>query len=198
MVCACARACGWGARLLGYLAPEPSALMSELKLEHLGDDDALERFAPDQVALLNGIGSVGDPSRRRRAHDAAAAQGFAFPVLTHPTAIIDPTALLSEGAQIMAGAIVQIGARIHAGALINTGARIDHHCFIGDHVHIAPGAVLCGQVTVETGAHVGAGATLIQGVRVGQDALVGAGAVVVGNVSSGMRTIGVPARESAL
>jgi acetyltransferase EpsM len=32
--------------------------------------------------------------------------------------------------------------------IINTSCIIEHECFLGDTVHIAPGAVLAGNVTI--------------------------------------------------
>ena len=56
--------------------------------------------------------------------------------------------------------------------IVNTGAQIDHHCCIEDHAHIAPGAILCGDVTVEAGAMVGAGAVVLPGSKVTTGTLV--------------------------
>ena len=39
---------------------------------------------------------------------------------------------------------------------------IEHNCVVGDFVHLAVGAVLCGGVLVERNAFVGAGATVLQ------------------------------------
>ena len=79
------------------------------------------------------------------------------------------------------------GSIVGANVIVNTRASLDHECWIGDHVHLAPGVVLSGMVTVEEGAHIGTGAILIQGVRVGARALVPAGAIVLGNVPAGGR-----------
>ncbi|WP_019217566.1 LbetaH domain-containing protein [Legionella tunisiensis] len=82
----------------------------------------------------------------------------------------------------MAGAVIQADARIGNNVIINTRTAIDHDCVIEDHVHIAPGAVLCGNVYVGKRAFVASGATLIPGVKVGNDAVVGAGASIVRDV----------------
>ncbi len=46
------------------------------------------------------------------------------------------------------------------------------------HSHIAPGAVVCGQVVIGEETHIGAGAVVIQGMRIGSNVVIGAGAVV--------------------
>ena len=54
-------------------------------------------------------------------------------------------------------------------------------------MHIAPGATLCGGVTVGDGAFVGAGATVIPGVIIGAGARIGAGMTILADVPEGAR-----------
>ena len=77
---------------------------------------------------------------------------------------------------------------------MNTVSMIEHDCVIGDHSHVAPGAVLCGGVQVGQMTMVGAGAVVIPDVRVGDNALIGAGAVVTKDVPSNTVVVGNPAR----
>lgn len=153
-------------------------------LKVLGADDALQRYAPDQVELVNGIGQVVGDNLRQRVHENACAKGFRFPVLVHPAAWVDETVLLEDGAQVMAGAVLQPDAVIGCCSIVNTRAGIDHDCHVAAHVHIAPGAVLCGGVTIGEGTFVGSGSTIIQGISIGESALIGAGTVVVRDVSA--------------
>ncbi|GAB3414969.1 acetyltransferase [Massilia agilis] len=156
----------------------------------LGADDALDRLDPGAVSLVNGVGQLPRSSLREQVFAAARAKGFGFPPLVHPMAWVAPGVVLEEGAQVMAGAIVQPGARLGANTVVNTRASVDHDCAVGAHVHIAPGAVLCGGVHVGDHAFVGAGATLIQGVRIGVRAVIGAGALVVSDVDEGALVLG--------
>ena len=115
--------------------------------------------------LLNDIGlniadvyaviAVGDNASRKT--EAEKLDDCYFPHLIHPSAKVSKSATVDNGTVIMAGAIVQAGARIGKHCIINTGASVDHDCVIGDYVHIAPGAHLCGHVEVGEGALVGAG-----------------------------------------
>lgn len=75
---------------------------------------------------------------------------------------------------------------------INTGASIDHDNDIGDFVHIAPNATLCGHVTVGEGTFVGVGANVIPGVTIGKWCIIGA--VVVEDVPDYCTAVGVPAK----
>jgi len=184
---------GW--HLLGYVAPQPEAGWDGL-LPYVGDDEAaMRQYLPDRVVLVNGVGAVPHISVRRQLFDRWRSRGYAFLSIVHDSAVVSGGAHLGEGAQIMAGAIVQVSAVIGRNTIVNTRASVDHECVIGDHVHLAPGAVVCGGVTIEEDVFIGAGATVIQGVRIGAGSVVGAGAVVVRDVPPGATVYGVPAKE---
>jgi sugar O-acyltransferase (sialic acid O-acetyltransferase NeuD family) len=184
-----------GSAVSGFVTDEietPSGNMAGMP--RLGSDAELMTRPRDDVLLINGVGTVGDPRRRRIVFEKFHAAGFAFATVLHPSAVLAADAALGEGAQIMAGALVQPGASIGANAIINTGAVIDHDTIVGNHVHVAPGACLSGNVVVGASTHIGAGATVIQGIRIGLDALVAAGSVVVEDIAAGAVVMGVPAR----
>ena len=73
--------------------------------------------------------------------------------------------------------------------IVNTNASVDHDCRIGQHVHLAPGVVVCGNVCVEELGHVGAGAKILQSVRVGAHALVSAGTLVKSDIKDSERSV---------
>lgn len=164
-------------------------------LEVWTDDDAILELPTAGTQLINGIGVNRPGPLRARIFDRFVGAGYLFPPLVHPSATIAFKCLVAGGAQIMAGAILQPGTTIGRNAIINTRASVDHDCVIGDHVHIAPGATLCGGVVVGEGAMIGAGATLVPGVKVGAGAMVGAGALVIRDVEKGETVTGVPARS---
>lgn len=181
-----------GRSLLGCLDPVAApGSTGPLDCAILGGDEWLAHRRADEIELVNGVGAT----------DAAAAEGgsrraqlhhrwqhrFAFASVLHPAAIVATGCDIDAGAQIMAGAVLQTGARIGPAGIVNTGARIDHDCQLGTLVHVAPGAVLCGDVVVADGAFIGAGATIVPGVRIGSNARVGAGMTVLGDVPPNMR-----------
>lgn len=153
----------------------------------LGGDDVEEAYALGTIRLANGIGSLAPGSARRAVFERCAARGRVFVTVVHPAATVAVTAVLGEGAQVMAGAIIQPGTIIGRNAIINTRAAVDHDCWIGDHVHIAPGAVLSGGVTIGSDTHIGTGAVIIQGIAIGAGCLIGAGAVITAPVADGTR-----------
>lgn len=117
-----------------------------------------------------------------------------FGTAIHPSAIISPTAVINEGSVVMQGAIIQSDTIIGKHCIINTRASIDHECIIDDFVHISPGAVLCGNVSVGEGTWIGAGATIVPGVKIGKWSVIGAGAVVTTSQPDNCTIVGVPAK----
>jgi sugar O-acyltransferase (sialic acid O-acetyltransferase NeuD family) len=156
----------------------------------IGSDEDILVMKTDSVELANGLGNRASRmspglSGRRELFGRFTALGYAFPVISHVSAVIASDVSPGAGAQVMAGAIIQPGARIGRNVLVNTRAVVEHDCQIGDHSHIAPGAVLCGGVSVGEGTHVGAGAIVLVGVSLGAGSVVAAGAVVAKDVEAG-------------
>lgn len=166
-----------------------------LDIPVLGGDEVVLQYPRSAVELVNGVGSTGSTLRRRRLFESFKDHGFDFAIVAHPNAQIAWKVELCEGAQVFAGAVVQVGSIVGRNAIINSNATVDHNCHVGAHVHVAPGATLCGDVRVGDGAHVGAAACVLQGVELGAECVVGAGAVVLKDVPPGHRVAGVPARE---
>ena len=156
----------------------------------IGSDEDILEMQSDSVELANGLGNRASRSSpglsgRRELFGRFAALGYAFPVISHVSSVIASDVSPREGAQVMAGAIIQPGALIGRNVLVNTRAVVEHDCQIGDHSHIAPGAVLCGGVSVGEGTHVGAGAVVLGGISLGVGSVVAAGAVVAKDVGAG-------------
>ncbi len=181
--------------ILGVVDPDPTLTgMTVQGVPVLGDDREVLKHPNDAVRLVNGLGSIGLPTRRQSLFEQFKAQGYAFATVVHPSAVVATDAQLGEGSQIMAGVVIQPGCRIGMNAVLNTRVSIDHDCCIGDHVHIAPGTVLSGNVSVGKSTHIGTGSTIIQGITVGRHTVVGAGSVLLKDVPSGVTVYGVPAK----
>jgi UDP-perosamine 4-acetyltransferase len=176
-----------GVEMLGVIDPDREvAARLPSGIPWLGDDGVLAAYPPGRCDLVNGVGSVGDPRRRRLVFEALSKAGYAFLPVRHPDASIAADAVVGEGAQVMAGAVLQAGVHVGANAIINTRAAVDHDCRVGAHVHVAPGALLCGGVEVGDETHLGAGAVVVQGIRIGKGCLIGAGALIRRDVADHM------------
>jgi UDP-perosamine 4-acetyltransferase len=183
------------ADIVGYTVPTPENKDPILGVPCIGNDEAALKYSIDSIRLINGLGSVRLPHERRRLFEEFKQRGYLFESVVHPSVLIANHVELSEGVQLMAGSIIQTGSYIGKNTIVNTKASVDHDCVIGDHVHLAPGVTLSGEVAVGNGVHIGTGATVIQGVRIGDNSLIGAGALVLNDVPENSTVMGVPARE---
>lgn len=186
-----------GQTLLAATDLAPTRLLAEQnKLEVITDSALLERFPPEAVRLVSGIGSIWPTdasSPKVRSIEKFTVLGYRFTGLRHPFTWIATAAVLAESCQIHAGAIVQPGAMVGDFSIINTRASIDHDCCIEELCHIGPGVTLSGNVKVGSGSHLGTGCTVVQGVTLGKQCFVAAGATVVRDVAPGQFVRGTPA-----
>lgn len=179
-----------GHEVAGVLTPEFSAGSHWQGLHVLGNDDFLDQPSAADYVYALGVGLMPNQTRLRSTLFAELmAKGLEVPTLVHPSAVVARCVRLGQGVQILAGVVVQTQAVIGDNVLINTRASVDHHCHLGAHSHVAPGAVLCGGVRTGEGVFVGAGATVIQGVEIGSRAEVGAGATVLRSLPADTRFI---------
>ena len=186
-----------GRRVLGFTDSDASRHGAHLcGLPVLGGDSVLARHASADVELANGIGGAGKPGSsglRNQIQRSLEAQGWRFASVRHPSAVVSPFAQFSAGSQLLATSVVQAGAVVAEGCIVNTAAVVEHDARIDAFVHLACGAVLCGNVTVGAYSHIGAGAVVRQGVRLGEATVVGAGAVVLNDFAGSGTLLGSPA-----
>ena len=114
--------------------------------------------------------------------------------LVHPQAVVSPSATLGPGTQVLGLALVASEVRLGEACILNHKASADHESVLGDGVHLAPGATLCGCVTVGDNVLVGAGAIVVPRVTIGKNTIIGAGSVVTRDVPEGVLAFGNPAR----
>lgn len=161
----------------------------------VGNDDRrteLRRQGFTQAFITLG-GTTSNPIREKIA-SMLAREGFLFPIIRDPTAIISATASVEEGTFIAKGVIVNCGTKIGKHVILNSGCIVEHDCRIGDFCHIAPGACMSGQVTIGANSHVGTGASVRQSVTIGHNATIGVGSAVIKDIPDHCVAYGVPCK----
>ena len=134
--------------------------------------------------------AIGNSEIRKRL-----AEGRTLINLIHPNAVIADGVQIGEGSAVMAGVIINPGVILGKGCIVNTSSSIDHDCEIGEYVHIAVGAHLCGSVVVGNNTWIGAGAIVSNNVKICSNCTIGAGAVVIRNITESGTYVGVPTRK---
>ena len=132
----------------------------------LGDDTALAHHDPRVVELALGLGTVGlarDTLRRRQVQQSLENQGWRIASVRHPSAVVSNFAQVQLGTQLLASCVVQAGAHVGEGCIVNTSAVIEHDTALGAFSHLAPRALLCGNVLIGACSHIGAAAVVRQG-----------------------------------
>lgn len=181
--------------IIGMVDSNPDLLGKDVfGVKVIGDENLITNYSPDEVQLVNAIGSIDIPVTRKKLFTHYKALGYTFFSVIHPTAYIAQEVSLGEGVHIMPGCIVQAGTIIGDNTILNTRVTIDHDCTIGRHVHVAPATTLCGFIQIGELTHIGAGTTIIQKRQVGEQCLVGAGSLVIHDIQSHERAFGVPAK----
>ena len=108
---------------------------------------------------------------------------YVFPSSFRPTQL-SKEGVGGEGAVVMDGAVINCWSNNRPGAIVNTNSTVEHDRYLADWVHVAPGATICGGVTIGRFSMIGAGATVIEGIKIAAGCIVGAGATVVSDLRS--------------
>lgn len=188
-----------GASGHGKVAADIATLMGYEDIVFLDDDENVKacaewpvigksKNAPDGEIFV----AIGNTKIRK--HLMEYYKGRKFPVLIHPDAVIAADTKIGDGSVVMAGVVINSGAYIGNGCIVNTSSSIDHDCRIGDYVHIAVGAHVCGTVIIEDCTWIGAGSTISNNVSICEACIIGAGTVVVKNIIESGTYVGIPAK----
>ena len=196
VVAEAARASGW--LILGYCTdhPSPDGFPLDEDIPWVGPPD------PESCAHLaeggqppSVIAAVGDPRLRSLWTTDFTRRGHPLATIIDPASRISSSARIEDGVFVGPLACINAGSRIGRSSIINSSAVVEHGCVLDPLVHIAPGAILTGEVTIGEGTLVGAGSVVLPGLEIGAWTTIGAGSVVQRDVPSECVVAGVPARE---
>lgn len=114
--------------------------------------------------------------------------------------VIDNSANISKDVTIGRGnfiakqSAVNVLASIGDYCILNTGCIVEHECKVANGVHIAPGAVLLGNVSVGENSFIGANAVIKENTKIGSNVIIGAGSVILNDVADNSKIVGNPGR----
>jgi sugar O-acyltransferase (sialic acid O-acetyltransferase NeuD family) len=120
-----------------------------------------------------------------------------FPVLVHPTAVIQDSQSirLGQGSVICARSVLTTGIDLGEHVLVNLNCTIGHDCTIGDYSSIMPGSNIAGCVAIGPKVLIGSGSNIKNKVVLGEASTIGMGSVVIGDVPANTTVAGVPAKQ---
>jgi len=180
-----------GMTVSAYTEKEEKAL-NPYSLKWLGDEND-ERV----VELLKSYSyfvSIGDNAIRQKVSLHLIKELGLPENALHKTAIISRSMDAGSGNLFAPRVVINPLVKIGNGVICNTGCIIEHECIIGDYAHIAPGAVLCGNVKIGEGTFVGANSVIKQGVTIGKNVIIGAGSVIIKDIEDNKKVVGNPQR----
>lgn len=180
-----------GREIKGYYEPTKKE-KNPYKLLYLGPEFNLLTSTLAESDYFVGIGD--NKIRRRILMSVKQKFGEAISII-HPNSYISPTASVGWGSMVSTYASINAMAKLGIGTICNTGSTIEHECILENYVHIAPGATLCGNVSVGEGTLIGANAVVKPGISIGRYATIGSGAVIVKHVPDHATIIGNPQRS---
>lgn len=137
---------------------------------------------------------IGDNTIRKKVAQLILSKNKTLLNAIDPSANISEEISLGQGNFIAKNVVVNALAAIGDYCILNAGCIVEHECRISNGVHIAPGAVLLGNVSVGSQSFIGANAVIKENVTIGQNVIIGAGAVVLNDIPEGSKIVGNPGR----
>ncbi|MEI7581207.1 acetyltransferase [Runella sp.] len=163
----------------------------DLSKKELGLIPVVGSYRPDYEPQKQLIISIGANHIRQK---VAAFIQHRFGKVIHPAALLDESVKVGEGSVVLHRAVLQADVQVGRHVIINTSASVDHECIIEDFSHIAPGAILCGNVRVGEGTIIGAGTIVTPNLTIGKHCLIAAGSVITKNIPDFAIVRGNPGR----
>ena len=177
---------------LNYYTDLSSKNTNPYQLEYIGDESKEDfKHWNRNYGYVLGIGSN---TVRLLCAENILFKGGELVNVIHPDACISTEISFGQGNFFARNCTVNPLVKIGNFCILNTGCVVEHDCVLEDAVHVAPGAVLLGNVHVGKESFIGANSVIKQGVKIGKNVIVGAGTVVLVDIEDGKTVVGNPGR----
>ena len=180
-----------GMHCTGYFEEEPKE-NNPYQLNYLGQESdslAISNFQTNPFVI-----GIGNNEIRQRIYYFLEKYTTSFNTIIHPNAIVANNVTIGDASVVLAGVVINPLVKIGKGVICNTACIIEHECIVSDFTHIAPGAVLAGNVIVGSNTFIGANTVIKQGVKIGNNVLIGAGSVITKNIDDNKVVYGNPGK----
>lgn len=180
-----------GLPVTGYCDAEEK-LLNPYQLPFLGKE-----MDKENLEKMNNLGffiSIGNNTIRFKVAENLASENLQALNLIHPTAVVSANLEEVHGVMVAPNVVINPLAKIGNGVICNSASVVEHECVLDDFSHLAPGAILCGKVTVGKHSFIGAGSVVRPGIKIGSNVIIGAGSVVVKDIPDFAKVAGNPAR----
>ncbi len=192
----------------GYVVAE-AAIHSGLNLKHYAEINEIKKnpyklkyigFEKDSFfkgwgKKYNFVLGIGNNNIRLETFNLIKSKRLKVLNVFHKSASISKEIKIGQGNFIARNVSINPLVEIKDCCIINTGSIIEHDCKIEMGVHIAPGVVLAGNVTVKKNSFIGANSVVKEGVTIGENVIIGAGSVVLKDIENNKKVAGNPLRE---
>lgn len=169
--------------VIGFIDNHAKAALSRFGVKYLGTDCDLHKIIRSQTSAAIGLGQIESPEPRIAIGEMLVKRKILLPPIIAASATVSQLSAIGRGSVVLHKALVNADSRIGAFNIINSSAVIEHGVCTEDYVHVAPGAIILGDVNIGTGSFIGAGAIVREGVKVGNRCLIGAGTFIHKDVS---------------
>tara|TARA_B100000676_G_scaffold286039_1_gene315243 strand:+ start:695 stop:1324 length:630 start_codon:yes stop_codon:yes gene_type:complete len=137
---------------------------------------------------------IGNPLIREKVYKELG-DGFKYPNIIHPSAIVSQWVNIGMGAVICSGVIITCDIKIGNFCQLNLNTTIGHDCIIGDYFTTAPNANISGSCIFGNSVYFGTSSAVKQGVSICDNVTIGMGAIVLKDICNSGIYIGNPLRK---
>ena len=177
---------------LNFYTEKKIMAVNPFDLEYLGfeGDDTYSDWDKPYDFILG----IGNNTIRKKAVQLVLSKKKRLLNVINATAHISENSVIGQGNFIAKNVVVNVLTEIGNYCILNTGCIVEHECRISNGVHIAPGAVLLGNVSVGEQTFIGANAVIKENINIGRNVIIGAGTVVIKDVPDYSKIVGNPGR----